>query len=96
MAGTSTSDITGNIVFAMQMSVGTVNDLIRLGVDSTKLTTGHVYGQVQFNYSMVESGGNDFPSLTYTWNLFIDFTASVANYDAFIAALNTAIPNLFS
>ncbi len=96
VAGTATSDITGNIVFSMQASAGSVNDLIRQGVNSSLLTTGHVYGQITFNFSQVESGGNDFPSLTYSWVLYVDYTASVANYDAFTAALNTAIPNLFS
>jgi len=77
-------------------SIGTVNDLIRLGVSSALLTTGHVYGEVIFNYAMIESGGNDFPALTASWQLFIDKTANTTNYTNFVNALIAAIPNLLS
>ncbi len=75
-------------------SRGTVDDLIALGVDSSLLTTGHTYGMFVFNFSQVESGGNDFPALTFSWTLFVDYTANTTNYNNFFSALASAIPAL--
>ncbi len=75
-------------------SVGTYNDLLRLGVAAADIAVGTTYGEVIFNYSQVESGGNDFPSLTFSWKLFINYSANTTNYTNFINALKTAIPNL--
>ncbi len=75
-------------------SVGTYNDLIRLGVAAADITAGVTYGEVIFNYSQVESGGNDFPTITWSWRLFINYSANTTNYTNFINALKTAIPNL--
>lgn len=76
------------------MSAGTVADLVALGVNPSLLTTGHVYGMIIFNFSQVESGGNDFPALTFSWTLFIDQTANGTNYTNFVNALLAALPDL--
>lgn len=95
VVGSATAETTATLSFPIATSLGTVNDLIALGANPSLLTTGHVYGIFQINFSQVESGGNDFPALTFSWTVYVDYTASTTNYTNFVSAIASAFGALY-
>ncbi len=75
-------------------SIGTYNDLIRLGVDPQYIVSGHTYGFVKLNYQMLLVSGDRTVNLTFTQTLYVD-KANTTNYNNFWTALKTAIGTIF-